>query len=115
MVLMLYHSFGPSFLKPIVDRDSLIYQRLGDEGMILYKCIFDNNNKDLVKEFFNDSFIRKLWPMILNNLTAELCFGKTGPNPDIETTFIAITGNMAQEHRLALPQWWRARFPAAAK
>lgn len=46
-VLLLYHSFGPSKEKP-VDPESVIYQRLGDDGMDLYKCIFDNNNKEQV-------------------------------------------------------------------
>ena len=51
IVLLFYHSFGPSKGKA-VDPDSPIYLILGDQGMIRYNCIFDNNNKKLVTEFF---------------------------------------------------------------
>ena len=61
IVLLLYHSFGPSKGKPM-DRNSLIFLALLDEGIVRYKCIFDNNNKQLVTDFFQDSFIKKLWP-----------------------------------------------------
>jgi hypothetical protein len=60
IVLMLYHSFGPSKGKPM-DRASPIFLALLDEGIIRYKCIFDNNNKQHVTDFFQDSFIKKLW------------------------------------------------------
>ena len=49
--LLLYHSFGPSKAKP-VNPDSVIYQLLKDEGMRLFKQIFDNNSNQMVKEFF---------------------------------------------------------------
>ena len=61
IVLLLYHSFGPSKGKPM-DITSPIFLALLEEGIIRYKCIFDNNNKHLVTDFFQDSFIKKLWP-----------------------------------------------------
>jgi hypothetical protein len=60
IVLMLYHSFGPSKGKPM-DRASPIFLALLDEGITRYKRIFDNNNKQHVTDFFQDSFIKKLW------------------------------------------------------
>ncbi len=59
--------------------------------MILYKCIFDNNSSQLVKEFFNDGFIRKLWPFVTQYMTYEVVFGKKKPNKDIELTFREIS------------------------
>jgi hypothetical protein len=82
--------------------------------MVRYKCIFDNNNKKLVTEFFQDNFIRKLWDQVIRpNMSYELCFEKTDkPNPDIELTYREITRLMRDDFRLEMPAWWVARFPA---
>jgi hypothetical protein len=40
-----------------------IYQVLGSSGMLIYKLIFDANNKETVREFFRDPFILTLWPI----------------------------------------------------
>jgi len=113
IVLLLYHSFGPSKSKA-VDPNSPIYLALGDEGMIRYKCIFDNNNKQLVTEFFQDAFIRRLWDSVIRpNMSYKLCFEKTDrPNPDIELTYREITRIMRDDFKLEMPEWWIALFPA---
>jgi len=115
IVLLFYHSFGPSKGKP-VDTKSPIYLILGDLGMTRYKCIFDNNNKQLVTEFFQDSFIRRLWDQVIKpNMSYKLCFEKTDrPNPDIQLTYREITRIMREDFRLEMPDWWVARFPATA-
>ena len=63
-VLLLYHSFGPSTQNKVnkehkkanpekpITKPSLIYEHLGDDGMRLFKLIFENNSKDLVQRFF---------------------------------------------------------------
>lgn len=63
-VLLLYHSFGPSTQSKVnkehkkanpekpITKPSLIYEHLGDDGMRLFKLIFENNSKDLVQRFF---------------------------------------------------------------
>lgn len=66
--LLLYHSFGPSKKKP-VDKTSIIYRLLKKEGMDLFKCIFDNNSRESVAKFFTHSFVKKLWPTVLEHLT----------------------------------------------
>jgi hypothetical protein len=88
----LYHSFGPSKNKP-VDKTSRIYLALGDEGMVTYKTIFDNNNKSQVTKFFLDDIIRKLWDQtVFPNLTFDKCIEKTSkPNSEIELTYREIT------------------------
>jgi hypothetical protein len=45
---------------------------LGEEGVILFRGIFDKNNHDQVKKFFKEPIIRHLWPGILEYLTEEL-------------------------------------------
>jgi len=108
--LLLYHSFGPSAKKG-VNQDSIIYQLLGDEGMRLFKQIFDNNSKELVKEFFEHPFIRMIWPEVVAHLTHQVCFDHNGPNPEIELTFREITRIMTYDYRLPMPQWWEEKFP----
>jgi hypothetical protein len=106
----LYHSHGPSKEKP-VNPASEHFKRLGMNGMRRYKLIFDNNNRELVNEFFTDPFIQRLWPTVLENLTLKLCFGAAKPNQEIETTFREITRIMDEQYGLSLPKWWVKKFP----
>ena len=83
--------------------------------MQLYKTIFDNNNKEIVTDFFQDNrVIRRIWDqVILPNLTFDVCFEKTdGPNPEIELTYREISRVMTEEFKLSMPDWWMKRFPA---
>ncbi len=34
-----------------------VYENLGDEGIKIFKELFDNNNKGLRDSFFNDEFV----------------------------------------------------------
>lgn len=113
VVLLLYHSFGPSELKK-PSADSIIYQQLGDDGMLLFKLIFDNNNKELINMFFSNDLIIKLWaPVIFKFLTFESCFGNNGPNDQIEYTFRVMSHMMSTQFGLRMPKWWLDRFPYA--
>lgn len=113
IVLLLYHAFGPSKSKPM-DENSPIFIALQNEGVKRYKCIFDNNNKQMVTDFFQDDFITKLWePVIRPNMTFKHCFEKTEcPNPDIELTYREISRIMKDDFNLEMPEWWTERFPA---
>jgi hypothetical protein len=64
---MLYPSFGPtaSDLEP----SNCFYDALKEEGMNLYKKIYDTNNKASVDAFFNDELIKKLWPVVIRSYT----------------------------------------------
>ena len=56
-------------------KDSLVPQILQDEGIKIFKLIFDNNSKDLQYMFFTHPFIRKIWePIIVGNLKEDKCF-----------------------------------------
>ena len=74
VALLLYPAFGPTETHDPSETNSAIYQALGDEGMDLYKKIFENNNKQLVQAFFSNQLIRKLWAFIRNELTYTHCF-----------------------------------------
>jgi hypothetical protein len=64
--LLLYSQFGPTNKKANQSKDSIIYKHIGDHGMQMYKLIFDNNNKETVRAFFNDLLVRKLWLKIFD-------------------------------------------------
>ena len=46
-----------------------LYNALKDEGLELFRDIFNNNNKQLIQKFFTNAIIRKLWPYLEKNLT----------------------------------------------
>ncbi len=71
MALLLYPSKGPTKQKVPNKETSIIYQIIGDTGMTIYKKIFDNNKKALIKQFLNDPFIRRIWPNMIANLKKE--------------------------------------------
>ena len=77
----------------------------------MFKCIFDNNSSKLVQEFFQEAFIRKLWPVVLRYLTKDVVFGRKHPNKDIELTFREISRAMIQQHELQMPAWWLRMYP----
>ena len=113
IVLLLYHAFGPSKNKDM-DETTPIFIALQTEGVKRFKCIFDNNNKQMVTDFFQADFIKRLWePVIRPNITYKLCFEKTDrPNPDIDLTYREISRIMKEDFKLEMPEWWTARFPA---
>ena len=48
-----------------------------NDGMVVFKYIFKNNNKELLTRFFNHPYILKIWdPIIKPNLSSKVCFGK---------------------------------------
>ncbi len=79
--------------------------------MTMYKEVFDNNNKELVRAFFRDDNIKKLWPAVVKHMNEKVCFEKKPSNPDIELTFREISRIMSEEFDLPMPQWWIRKFP----
>ena len=83
IALLLYPTLGPTGLtgkeKKPKPCDPLIYKQLGDEGVAIFKKIFDNNSKKAVEDFYTHSFIRKIWSKILPYIDYEACFGTGTP------------------------------------
>ena len=102
---MLYPSFGPSKPTSEVDETTPLFRALGHKGLRLYKLIFDNNKKALVKEFFKDKFIKKIWPIMAENVTYKQCFSKPHRN-DIFATYSYISSLTRKQFKLQLPIWW---------
>jgi hypothetical protein len=46
-------------------KPQIIDEQLGEEGVLLYRGIFDKNTHEQVKKFFSDPLIINLWPGIL--------------------------------------------------
>lgn len=39
----------------------LLQSTLGEEGMMIFRDIFSNNNRKLIEKFFKNDIIRRLW------------------------------------------------------
>ncbi|CDW72065.1 UNKNOWN [Stylonychia lemnae] len=81
--VMLYHTLGTTmrFVEPsqfsgagkprnrkltvLEEKENIFHRVLGQEGMSIYKLVFDRNNSDLVNKFLQDDFIKQLWPIIM--------------------------------------------------
>jgi hypothetical protein len=74
---MLCSSFGPTKNNIQSFKKTTIYRVLGDKGMIKYKKTFDSNNRDLVRSFFNDPLIIKLWPKVVHQIKEDQTINKT--------------------------------------
>lgn len=68
MALILYPAKGETKTKKPDRATSKIYRVLDDEGMRMYKTIFDNNKKKDIRAFLADPFIRKLWPHMMQKI-----------------------------------------------
>lgn len=64
----------------------VIDEKLGKEGVQLFRGIFDKNTQDQIKQFFNEPIIRLLWPGIIKYFTEDVYSqSKDGTNNDIVT------------------------------
>jgi hypothetical protein len=82
---------------------------LGDNGVKVFKNIFDNNNQALRDQFFKHPFIRTLWPLLRDKYRYEHCFCKAGPNPDLVSTYKMIIETL-QTYKMETPMWWKTLF-----
>jgi hypothetical protein len=82
---------------------------LGEEGIKLFKGTFKNNNKKSRKAFFKNDFIKKIWPVIKENMTIDDCFQGGQPNEKIYSTYSKCEQEL-QEYLLELPEWWGETF-----
>lgn len=87
-----------------------MHAALGEEGIRIFRKVFENNNKELIDEFFNDSFIRKVWPTIMKNSRYEYYF-KKDPKPELEETFKKISTVMTEKYNLPMPTFWLRKYP----
>lgn len=67
LVLTVYKNFAPKKLAngKIVVPDNIFTRALGTPKSILYKITYDFNSNKVLKEFFQDKFIRKIWHLTL--------------------------------------------------
>ena len=107
---MLYPAFGPSFK---FAADNSIMTNLGEEGIMIYKEVFDKNREYSRSMFLNNQFIKKLWPT-LRKVPEELCF-KNGIDSKMVATYCEMTYIIEKTFKLKMPEFWRKRFPAPRK
>ena len=89
MIVLVYPAKG------IVNKDGTAkceraYSALLDEGISIFKSIFENNNKFLIEKFFTNSLIRRLWPLVVQNLNYNYCF-LNGHNETIMDSYRAVS------------------------
>jgi hypothetical protein len=84
------------------------------------KDVFDKNNKELLKKFFNDKLIRQFWPVMIQLSDNEKCerrgkdlYFKTenAAATQIKNTLQHITYQMAKMN-MKVPKFWAEEFPA---
>ena len=105
VVVMLYPAYGPSKTKKTPIK-TIFSDSLGDEGMEIFKKVFDNNNKQMIKKFFENWFVRTLWNLLLKHFSYKNCFEKKGPVKEILQTYKEITKTVDETYHLRMPQWW---------
>jgi hypothetical protein len=82
--------------------------------MQMYKLIFDNNNKETVRAFFNDLLVRKLWLKIFDQLKEDQIFLPASTNElqkKRDLTMHQVTHMLLFEFNLELPAWWVKKYP----
>ena len=48
---------------------AFIDKELGKDGLDLFRWIFADNKKDLVRDFFDQPIVRMLWPLLLDKFS----------------------------------------------
>jgi hypothetical protein len=87
-----------------------LFIALGEQGIEIFRKIFENNNEKLNEKFFTNDLIRMLWPRFVSESTKGHVFGKADPNERIRTTYTYLTDYIGKEFGLALPLWWVEEF-----
>ena len=73
----------------------------------LFKQIFINNNNEMIKQFFNDSYIRSIWPFVILNMKKKSFVNKkTELNPFTLKSLDSIKGILIEQYDIILPTWW---------
>ena len=116
IALLLYPTLGPTGetgkAKKPQPCDPIIYRLLGEEGVAIFKRIFDNNSKKAVEDFYTHPLMRKIWIKILPHIDYKSCFGNGSPKQEIQKTYREITRIMTRELNVQMPKWWVDRFPS---
>ncbi|CDW79075.1 UNKNOWN [Stylonychia lemnae] len=155
--VLLYHTLGTTIKSkerpdlPLIEgkiqkeiflekKDNQFHRVLGEEGMLLYKIIFDKNRTETVHQFLNDDFIRGLWPLFIQFSDEQFYFkeeveqekpskktkaikkndeNKKPKRPrsevlnDLSPTLQHISWLLVNEYKLEVPAFWFEKFPPA--
>jgi hypothetical protein len=87
-----------------------LYRCLKRDGLVIFREIFQNNNRRLIAEFFQNKIIRQLWAYIRKNLTFDQCFKRSDPSENIMMTYVHITRALIESFGLDPPDWWLETF-----
>ncbi|CDW85559.1 UNKNOWN [Stylonychia lemnae] len=132
---------GKKQMKTIfIEKDRIFNQVLGEEGMQIYKHIFDKNSTETLDKFFKDDFIRILWPLFIQYSEFKFLFKEKSESEkptqktkaikkghkiekfpksrsqilnDLKPTLQHISWVLIHEYKLAVPALWLEKFPPA--
>jgi len=110
----------------------VIDDKLGPEGVALYRGIFDKNTHEQVKLFFSSLIIKLLWHGIVEFFSEEACLDAQSKDKekakgegegeeealngatalDFTETNCKITLHFRNLFNLDLPQWWSDKYPS---
>lgn len=85
--------------------ESTIFDQVTKEEIRFYKKLFGSNSSKERELFFQDDFIKKLWPFLLKHLDYKNCFKIHDHNLELEQTCGAITYEL-QKFMGEVPQFW---------
>ncbi|CDW84545.1 UNKNOWN [Stylonychia lemnae] len=123
-----------------IKKDNIFNQVLGEEGMQIYKLVFDQNRTETVDQFLQDDFIRTLWPLFIQYSEQKFFFieksedekpaqktkvikkglknGKVRKSRsqvlnELKPTLQHISWLLIHDYKLAVPAHWLEKFPPA--
>ena len=105
-ILLIFPAIGPSSgkdpIKPL-NRETKVFQKLGEEGMKIYKStITDNNSVSLRDNFFNTPIIQEIWKHIMPKMSLK----NFKVDKISQDTKCAITKTMKKRYGLQMcPDW----------
>ena len=110
VLLLVNQAAGPS---EQFEAEPKIKENLGDEGILIYKTIFDRNKEETRDKFLLDKLISKsLWP-VFQQVPIELCFKNGEVKDKMVATYREMTRIVEGSYELKMPAWWSSAFPAS--
>jgi hypothetical protein len=113
MTLLLYPVFGATKKSPT---NPVIFKALGsnkssrEAAVKTFHAIFENNNKNLRRSYYDSPLIQKLYPFFLDQMTYDCVFTKAEPKADVYHSYRQVT-KLCETKLVPRPEWFKLLFP----
>jgi hypothetical protein len=78
---------------------------LSTDEIDIFREIFVNNNVNLRHSFFTNPLVKKIWPIVIKNMTYSDMFKKQ-PKENLYATYCKVSEIVIYEFQLGLPSEW---------